>query len=80
MRALTDAEQEARGRALPARTQAIFGFNMAAWAEWKRRVRPGDALMAHRAPVQLPGSARLLPAADPDAPPGARAQEGSSLP
>ena len=62
VRALTDAEQESKGGALPPRTQAIFGFDMAAWAEWKRRVRPSDALMRHRAPVQLPGNARLLPA------------------
>ena len=70
MRALTDAEQEEKGRSLPPRTQAIFGFDMDAWAEWKRRVRPGDTLMRHRAPVQLPRNARLVPTADPDAPPG----------
>lgn len=66
MRALTDAEQEARGRALPARTQAIFGFDMDTWDDWCTRVRPEDCIMAHRPPVELPGA---LPAAAPTATP-----------
>ena len=57
VRALTGAEQEAMGRDAPPRSQAIFGLDMAAWTEWKRRVRPADPLMPHRPPFEFPGRA-----------------------